>query len=118
MELISRDALIKELTKNDLEFMQQADLMVCLKDIINRQPVIEVPNNETRNNKPRKYLVTRKQDTVEVLLIPNVNDGTWSYVNMTKGHICPCRFKSIDDAVMDMDRLKSKGEIIRYEQVQ
>lgn len=62
-----------------------------------------------------KYLVTRPNDTVEVLLMQNKNDHTYSYVNLTKGHICPCRFLSVEDAIKDMDNLIEKGEIIRYE---
>lgn len=65
-----------------------------------------------------KYLVTRPQDTVEVLLVKNKNDNTYSFVNITKGHICPCRFTTIDDAIKDMDRLIQEKKIIRYERVQ
>jgi len=65
-----------------------------------------------------KYLVTRPKDTVEVLLMQNKNDKTYSYINLTKGHICPCRFFSIADAIKDMDNLIAKGEIIRYEVTQ
>lgn len=45
----------------------------------------------------------------------NKSDNTYSFVNITKWHICPCRFPSIHDAVADMDRLKEEGKIIRYE---
>ena len=62
-----------------------------------------------------KFLVTRPDDTVLVYLMKNKNDNTYSYVNITKGHICPCRFSSIRDAIKDMDRLKEKGKIVRYE---
>lgn len=62
-----------------------------------------------------KFLVTRPEDTVLVYLMKNKNDNTYSYVNITKNHICPCRFSSIDDAIKDMDRLKEEGKIIRYE---
>ncbi len=65
-----------------------------------------------------KYLVTRPKDTVEVLLIKNKCDATYSFVNITKGHICPCRFNSVKDAIGDMDRLIKENKIIRYENVQ
>lgn len=45
----------------------------------------------------------------------NKNDNTYSLVNITKWHICPCRFLSIQDAIADMERLKEEGKIIRYE---
>lgn len=62
-----------------------------------------------------KFLVTRPGDTVLVYLMKNKNDNTYSFVNITKWHICPCRFSSIRDAIADMDRLKVEGKIIRYE---
>lgn len=62
-----------------------------------------------------KFLVIRPQDTVLVYLVKNKLEDTYSYVNMTKGHICPCKFPSISDAIKDMDRLKEEGKIIRYE---
>ena len=62
-----------------------------------------------------KFLVTRPDDTVLVYLMKNESDNTYSFVNITRWHICPCRFKSIRDAVADMDRLKEEGKIIRYE---
>lgn len=65
-----------------------------------------------------KYLVTRPNDTIEVLIVKNRDDNTYSFVNITKGHICPCRFTSIDDAIGDMDKLVKEKKIIRYESVQ
>ena len=62
-----------------------------------------------------KFLVTRPDDTVLVYLMKNEFDNTYSFVNITRWHICPCRFQSIRDAVADMDRLKEEGKIIRYE---
>ena len=62
-----------------------------------------------------KFLVTRPDDTVLVYLMKNESDNTYSFVNITRWHICPCRFQSIREAVADMDRLKEEGKIIRYE---
>ena len=44
----------------------------------------------------------------------NKSDGTYSFINLTKEHICPCKFNSIGDALKDMDRLKDCGKIINY----
>jgi hypothetical protein len=44
----------------------------------------------------------------------NKSDNTYSFVNLTKGHICPCRFDSIEDAVKDMDEKILNGEIVEY----
>ena len=64
-----------------------------------------------------KYLVTRPKDTVEVLLLKNKNDNTYSFVNITKGYICPCRFNSVEDAIDDMDKLIKEKKIVRYESI-
>ena len=40
MKLIDANKLFEDLKKEDLEFMQQSDLMICIKDIIDRQTVI------------------------------------------------------------------------------
>lgn len=49
-----------------------------------------------------------------VAIIPHKNNGKYSFVNLTKNHICPCEFNNVDDAIADMDRLKSEGKIISY----
>lgn len=60
------------------------------------------------------WLVKRQCDKVIVTIMKNKCDETYSFINLTKEHICPCKFKSIDDALKDMDRLKDCGEIINY----
>ncbi|WP_459583964.1 hypothetical protein [Clostridium sporogenes] len=40
MRVIDADKLFEEIKQNDLEFMQQANLMICLKNIIDRQPTV------------------------------------------------------------------------------
>ena len=62
----------------------------------------------------QKWLVKRPDDDVIVTILPNKSDGTFSFVNLTKEHICPCRFQSIEEALEDMDRQIKKGKIIRY----
>lgn len=44
----------------------------------------------------------------------NKSDHTYSFVNLTKGHICTCRFASIKDAIKDMEEKKDNGEIIDF----
>lgn len=39
---------------------------------------------------------------VEVLLLPNKIGETYSFVNLTKGHICPCKFNSVCEALLDI----------------
>lgn len=42
-----------------------------------------------------KIIVVRPKDIVTVLLLKHKNTNEYSFVNLTKGYICPCRFKSI-----------------------
>lgn len=60
------------------------------------------------------YFVKRKSGNVMVSIMRNKSDNTCSFVNLTKNHICPCRFNSIEDAVKDMDEKILNGEIVGY----
>lgn len=70
----------------------------------------------------RAFKVIRPDDAVIVLLMKNKIDDvlskpTWTFVNITKGHICPCKFTSIEDAIDDMERQMKSGKIISYEEL-
>ena len=60
------------------------------------------------------YLVIREKDNVVVSIMMNKSDHTYSFVNLTKGHICTCKFDSIEGAISDMEEKKHNGEIIDY----
>lgn len=60
------------------------------------------------------YLVQRKKGNVIVSITKNKSDDTYSFVNLTKGHICSCRFDSVEDAIKDMDEKILNGEIVAY----
>lgn len=51
------------------------------------------------------------------MLLKNKNDNTYSFVNITRGHICPCRFNSVADAIDDMDKLIKEKKIVSYESI-
>lgn len=63
------------------------------------------------------YLVKRPKDTVEVLILPNKDGSGFQYVNLTKGHICPCKFNSVDDALKDMDKKLNDGTVKSYQRI-
>ena len=46
MKIIDGDKLLKEIKEMDLEYMQQADIIDCLEDLINKQPVISKEINK------------------------------------------------------------------------
>ena len=60
------------------------------------------------------YLVARQKDNVLVSIMRNKLDNTYSFVNLTKGHICTCKFNTVEEAVKDMHVKKENGEIIDY----
>lgn len=60
------------------------------------------------------YFVKRKSGNAIVSIMRNKSDNTYSFVNLTKGHICPCRFDSVEDAIKDMDEKILNGEISGY----
>lgn len=60
------------------------------------------------------YIATRQKNNVLVSIMRNKLDGTYSFVNLTKGHIYTCKFNTIEDAVKDMQIKKENGEVISY----
>ena len=63
------------------------------------------------------YEVERSKDTVIVAVIKHKVDGKFSFVNITKKHICPCKFDSVKDAEEDLERYKRAGKIINYRKI-
>ena len=65
-----------------------------------------------------KWLVKRENGNVIVTILRNKEDNTYSYVNLTKGHICPCRFNSVEEALGDMDKKIEEGTILSYKKLE
>lgn len=61
-----------------------------------------------------KYLVKRPKDTVIVAILPSQIDGKYSFVNLTTGHICKCKFDSEEEALKDMDHQIELGNVLEY----
>ena len=60
------------------------------------------------------YKIVRPHDEVIVSIFRNKNDNTYSFINLTKGHICPHRFLTINEALMDLEKYIKEGKIIKY----
>lgn len=61
------------------------------------------------------YKVIKADNTrCYVSIFKNKEDGTYSFINLTKGHICKCKFDSVEAALADMDDRISKGLIKKY----
>lgn len=64
-----------------------------------------------------KIHIVRDNDEIDVLLLKNKEEDTYSFVNITKGHICPCKFTSINSAIDDLIKYKNIGKIISFKVV-
>lgn len=58
-----------------------------------------------------RLMIERTDGIIQVLILPHKDGKGWSYINLTKGHICPCIFSSIEDAIND---LKNRPEVINF----
>lgn len=65
----------------------------------------------------RKWVVIRPKDNVIVTIMQNKGDKTYSFVNLTKNHICTCRFATIKDALKDLECRKQDGSVIDYYEI-
>lgn len=67
----------------------------------------------------KKYLfkIVRPLDTVYCLLFQHKTDKTWSFINLTKKHICSCKFETYEKAIEDLEGEIKKGKVLYYEYV-
>lgn len=65
-----------------------------------------------------KFIVHKETEDLDVLLLRHKDTDKYSFVNLTKGHICKCVFDSIDEAMKDIEDRKVKGLLIDYEIVE
>ena len=64
-----------------------------------------------------RFLVHKRNGDVDVLLLPHKGTNKYSFVNLTKGHICSCEFDTIEEAVQDMESRKNLGLLDCYEKI-
>ena len=62
-----------------------------------------------------KYRVFRAtKPKCEVMICPDRLTGKYCFVNLTSGHVCACRFDSIEDALNDM---RHRPEVTYFEPI-
>lgn len=61
------------------------------------------------------FYIFKRNETLDVLLLPHKGTNMYSFVNLSKGHICPCLFPSIDAAIADLDDRQKRGLILKYD---
>jgi len=72
--------------------------------------------NKQETQKGALRFIIKKPNGEEsvVVIFKNKSDGTYSFVNLTKEHICSCKFKTIEEAIQDMNDQLRKGLIESY----
>lgn len=65
-----------------------------------------------------KIIVEKPNETIDVILLKHKNTDTYSYINITKGHICQCVFSSIEEALVDLELRRRKGLVVSYKIVE
>ena len=61
------------------------------------------------------FCIFKRNETLDVLLLPHKGTNMYSFVNLSKGHICPCLFPSIDAAIADLDDRQKRDLILKYD---
>ena len=59
-------------------------------------------------------IVERPGSTVEVAIMLDKSTGKYAFVNLTKEHVCRCRFDSVLEAVADLERERQRGHVISW----
>jgi hypothetical protein len=52
-----------------------------------------------------------KNKFYDIAILKHKDSGKYSFVNLTKGHICPCLFDTYEDAYKELLDKQSKGEL-------
>lgn len=65
----------------------------------------------------KEIYVCRKDDNVFVSIFRNKIDNTYSFINLTKNHVCTCKFESVADALYDLDEQvwKKNGKVVHWQ---
>lgn len=52
----------------------------------------------------RTFAILYKNRKINIVaILPHKGTELYSYVNLTKGHICPCKFESVEAAIEDLN---------------
>lgn len=79
------------------------------------EKIAESIESKTDSKKLNKFRIYKPSGTVGVILIKHKGTQEYSFVNLTKGHICPCRFKTFEEAIADIEDRMKNGKILSYQ---
>ena len=63
-----------------------------------------------------KIIIVNKPDgaTYTCLLMRHKLKKTWSFINLTRQHICPCKFNSDQEAIQDLEQQVKDGKVVSW----
>ena len=59
--------------------------------------------------------IKQPKNTAICMLIPSKDNSYYSFVNISKGHICKCKFKTYEDGIEDLNNQVRLGKVLSYE---
>lgn len=61
--------------------------------------------------------VERPKDKVIVTILKHKLEEKYCFVNLTKGHVCPCKFDSVKEAMEELENNIRCGKVISYRRI-
>lgn len=99
---------LNSLTSSDIDpFWNQND---CPEAVFS----LEARNGENPYLKyiGKELIVERRNDSVLVSIFRNKIDNTYSFINLTKKHICTCKFDSVELALADLQEQTTANKVV------
>lgn len=101
---------------------QVDDYMTLSLHLIQKMSYFASTENDSFNTPPR-YIVRKRNESdsiysIDVTILKHKITGKYSFVNLTKGTICPCEFDSIEDAKNDLQKQFEDGKIISFTELE
>lgn len=78
---------------------------------------IETETKQDTPNKIKRLVIERDKDKVVMLLLPNKDGRGYQYINLTKGHICPCVFPTMSAAFEGLKKFQNLKKIKSWEEI-
>lgn len=78
---------------------------------------IETEIKQNISSKIRRLVIERDKDKVVVILLPNKDGRGYQYINLTKGHICPCVFPTIENALENLEKFQNLKKIKSWKKI-
>lgn len=89
------------------------EIVDFFKDLLDRCKILSYHVYDSKEPIGERNIIAvdRSDGTIIVLLFKHKTSGKWSFINLTKEHICDCEFDSYEDAIDDLNKYKESGKI-------